>query len=426
MKLILLIALLFSATQISFSQTAPSNKQIKKAVKAVKKGECILIYYTEMLASKFEKKQIEHVKVLFELDSKKLNDLFFKETNVQLRVTLFYILCTKYRSEISEKHFDALKGNQQITLCSGQNTESASLDEVVAYFYENSVPRKEKILNPKAQILVEEAQNLWYAGPVDFEKMISLLNAADSLEPNNPIILDARGDALFNSQIDVDGGLADFQNAITHSQDEKSLLIRYHNRGISFMSMGDIDKACEDWQKAGKMGEDYVNQHCNQPFDRVIHENPDSNLVLQFTLRQDSAFISSSHNSPMMSGCYAELKISSHSKTDVTITNGNLNLALENMGEALYLEAISEDGQKFRFFTETEFEFYDGEKDLIITPEKSYTTDLDITAIHHFPRPGKYKIRIAMRPTGDIAGFSQTYYSNWQELVVVKNYQKPE
>ncbi|MNJ84998.1 hypothetical protein D3C87_24620 [compost metagenome] len=423
MKPLLLFALLLSQS-ISYSQSQPDPKRLKQAISSIEKGECILIFYEERFANDFEKKQIKEFEVISQLDFNALDSLFNKNTNTKVRLTVFHILCSKYRSQITDTHISQLKTKENITVCSGRNTQKGPLTEIAAFLYQNSVERKEKVTNPEAQALMKDAQELEYIGPVNFELMIEKLNKANQLEPNNPIILDALGDAKFNSKIDVEGALIDFQNAIAYSLDQRSLEIRHLNYGLNLMGMGNIEAACKEWTNAGERGLSYLEQHCNQPFDATIHQNPDKALVLNLSLKQDTAFILSSHNSPAMSDCYAELIIENNSLPKISVQESNLNLCLENSGSELYLEAISADGKKFHFFTESEISFYGNGKELIIDSKGKHTEEINITQFHQFPNPGAYQVRIAIQPTKNISGLNQTYYSNWETLIIVPKYQR--
>ncbi len=43
----------------------------------------------------------------------------------------------------------------------------------------------------------------------------------------------------------------------------------------------------------------------------------------------------------------------------------------------------------------------------------------DLTFLYHFDNPGKYKIRLVLRPTKDSSGLEGIYYSNWLNFIVV-------
>ncbi|MNE66201.1 hypothetical protein D3C80_1617360 [compost metagenome] len=125
-----------------------------------------------------------------------------------------------------------------------------------------------------------------------------------------------------------------------------------------------------------------------------------------------------------MSDCYAELIIENNSLPKISVQESNLNLCLENSGSELYLEAISADGKKFHFFTESEISFYGNGKELIIDSKGKHTEEINITQFHQFPNPGAYQVRIAIQPTKNISGLNQTYYSNWETLIIVPKYQR--
>lgn len=423
MKIILFLILIISTT-ISYAQSQTNSKRLKQAVSAIEKGECVLIFYTEQLASDFEKKQIKELEFVSQLSFKCIDSIFTKNTNTKVRLTLFYVLCKYYRSQITDKHFNPLKESKEdITVCSGKDTQKGPLAQIAEYLYENSVERKEKINSPEALALVKEADELNFKGPVDFEKMIAKLNEANKIEPNNPIILTALGHAKFNSGIDAEGALNDFRTAFKYSLDQKFLEMRHYNLGLNLMGMGDIQSACKEWQEAGKSGISNIEQYC-QSFDTIIYQNTDDALILKLSLNQDTAFITSSHNPPSMSDCYAKLSIENNTLPKITIKESNIRLYLENTESELYLEAISENGKKFQFFTEAETFFYGNGKDLIIAPKEIHIQEINLTANHQFPITGTYKVRIAMRPSKNILGLTKTYYSNWVPLIIAKKYQK--
>jgi tetratricopeptide (TPR) repeat protein len=118
--------------------------------------------------------------------------------------------------------------------------------------------------SPDALKLYQQAQQEYSKGSAGFAKAIELLDKADRLEPENASILHERGLVKINSKIDVEGGFEDLQKSIDSSKDEKAKLIRYNNRGISYMEIGEMEKACEDWFRSGKEGESYLEEYCNQ------------------------------------------------------------------------------------------------------------------------------------------------------------------
>lgn len=120
------------------------------------------------------------------------------------------------------------------------------------------------IKSPQALEYYSQAQEHSTKGKVGFQNAIDLLNKADSLEPKNAIILHERGLIKFNSKIDIEGAFNDLQLSIDYSTDERDKLIRYNNRGICYMEINKMDKACEDWARSGKHGESYIEKYCKE------------------------------------------------------------------------------------------------------------------------------------------------------------------
>lgn len=119
------------------------------------------------------------------------------------------------------------------------------------------------IKNERALKLYIEAQEEAAKGSVGYKKAIDLLNKADEIEPQNAIILHERGLIKIDSKLDVDGGFEDLQRSIDYSKDEAGKQMRYNNRGLTYMELGEMDKACEDWARAGKDGKHYIKEYCN-------------------------------------------------------------------------------------------------------------------------------------------------------------------
>lgn len=120
------------------------------------------------------------------------------------------------------------------------------------------------IQNQQALQLYSQAQEEDAKGSAGFKKALELLNKADKIEPQNAIILHERGLIKIHSQIDVEGGFKDLQQSIDFSKDEEGKQIRYLNRGLTYMDFDEMEKACEDWKKAGKEGKEYIKEYCNQ------------------------------------------------------------------------------------------------------------------------------------------------------------------
>ncbi len=120
------------------------------------------------------------------------------------------------------------------------------------------------IKNEQAIKLYKQAQEEDAKGSLGFKKAIELLNEADKIEPQNAMILHERGLIKIHSQSDVEGGFEDLQKSIDFSKGEEGKKIRYNNRGLSYMEIGDMEKACEDFTKAGKDGKYYIKKYCNK------------------------------------------------------------------------------------------------------------------------------------------------------------------
>ncbi|MEZ4805701.1 MAG: hypothetical protein R2852_09525 [Bacteroidia bacterium] len=101
-------------------------------------------------------------------------------------------------------------------------------------------------------------------GKQGFPKAIKFLNMADSIEPQNAVILHERGLIKFSSRQDNEGAFKDLELSIEYSMDENDKLTRYHNRGLCYYQIGELDKACADWSKAGESGEVYIEKYCNK------------------------------------------------------------------------------------------------------------------------------------------------------------------
>lgn len=297
-------------------------------IDALKKHECVLIFYHPQL-DKDKVNQKAETDFIYELDFEILDSILQVEKK-EIQLYVFFALCMKHRSKITDKQRTIVNSKQKVIVCDGLDNKTISLGEACSYLYENSIERKEKIQNPEVLKLYQSADELLFTGPVDFQKIINLLNTADSLEPKNPIILQARGDAKLNSRLDIEGAFLDFDQAILYSLDQQSLEIRYHNRGLSYLDMSDVTKACEDWHRAGTSGINYIEQYCHLAFDSIIHQNSDTTIKLQIKLKTDTTFITSSHNSPEMSSCDLELLVKNINHPTITIKDDLLDFGLEN------------------------------------------------------------------------------------------------
>lgn len=421
-RILFSLFLVLSITTV-FGQDHPT---LNEAVSAIKKYDCILLFYDEHFATEAEKHHKQNLDLLFSCDFAQLEKVFDEESNIKVRISVFFVMCSKYRNQITEKHFKAFQSNKSIELCSGRNTQKAPIDQLTAYVYDMSKERKEKIRSTEALALVKEAQELWYVGPVDVEASLSMLQKADSLEPNNPLILNELANTKWNSELDIDGALVDFQRAIDLSLDSETLEMRYHNRGLTYLCMEDISSACTDWKKAGKSGLHYIEQYCNTSFDPIIHENPDTQLKLQLSLTTDTVYITHACNPTERTNCPAELKLENLSHPTLKIKDNHLVLGLENSKTSLFLEAVTSDGTKFQFVSNIVSFWYELGERGELEVGSGIGMDIDLTDLHHFPHEGTYRVRVVLRPGENIPNLTKSYYSNWQELIVIKRYERQE
>ncbi len=278
----------------------------------------------------------------------------------------------------------------------------------------------ETISNPQAREYYSKAQEVRYKGEDGFQNAIDLLDKADSLEPRNAIIMHERGLVKFNSKLDTEGAFIDLNNSITYSTDEISLQYRYNNRGLCYMEICDIKSACLDWRKSGKLGSYYIDKYCKSCSDTLFQKNSDTNIEVDFKLIDGITKITSTHNLPSMTECKAEITVRNINNEDLKIVGSSLDYGLPEDSCSLYLEAQSQNGEKFIFFKNSTYTYYPSNKETVIKKGTSYSQEQDITYLYQFPYPGIYKVRVAIRPSNILKGIQKPYYSNWEVLKVEK------
>ncbi|MCC6702936.1 MAG: hypothetical protein IT221_15500 [Fluviicola sp.] len=404
-----------------FAQSTPTLNQ---AVTSIKKFDCILLFFQKQIETTAVIEHKKNLDVLLNTDFEQLDQLFDAENNIKVRVSIFFTMCSKFRDQLTEKHFKAFESNETVEICSGRNTEKVPLNQLATYLYENSKPRLENIKSPDAFALFQKANDLNFSGPVDFELMLNLLNQADSIEPNNPIIIEEIAETKWNFELDMDGALIDFQRAIDLSKDTVQLERRYHNRGLTYLCMEDIESACKDWEKAGISGQKYIEQYCHLNFEPVVNANVDSLIQLYFKLFSDTVYITHACNGTEMTSCQFNLIIENRSHPELKIKNGVFDFGLENGESELFLEAIDSSGKKFQFVSNNEFFKLGKDQEFTLAQGMSTSIELDITKQYHFPMEGKYRVRIVLRPTKYLQALTKNYYSDWQELNVIKRLEK--
>lgn len=109
----------------------------------------------------------------------------------------------------------------------------------------------------------KEAEKLWRTSShVHIDTAIKYLNIADSIEPNNPIILHKRGLLKSNAGYNIDSVMTDLNRSIDLSSNEKARAIRLLNRGLVYLEAGDTISACRDWEAAGDYADSYTEEYC--------------------------------------------------------------------------------------------------------------------------------------------------------------------
>jgi len=232
------------------------------------------------------------------------------------------------------------------------------------------------------------------------------------------MILQERGLLKFNANMDVKSAFVDLGNSILYTKEQKSIGYRYLNRGLCYMGICDIKSACDDWKNAGEWGLYYVDKYCKQCSDTLFGTNSDERIELHLDLVDTVARILSTHNSPSMTECFANITLKNNSVEDLGIYGAFLDYGLYGDSSSLFLEAQDQFGKKFIFFTQAMFSYYGMDNVVLIEKGQTFQQEENITQSHQFPYAGVYMVRVAVRPTSTLRGIDKTYYSNWEALVV--------
>jgi hypothetical protein len=300
-----------------------------------------------------------------------------------------------------------------LTGCGQQESGNKEVDQTVG-------PQSETIVNEEAADLYTLAQEEGDKGGAGWDKALEYYNLANELEPENPIILHARGQFKIMSEFDIEGGFQDHADAIRFSKDSFMVKMRYSNRALDFLGVGDICSACEDWKRAGD-AESYWDKYCKRDFDNSLNSNPDDQLELELTISDSVVYISSAQKSAAVSNCQGTLAIVNNSHPAIIIREGLLDLGHEvGSSNSLFLEATDADGNKFHFLKDGHYSTTSHNADDTLETGFVYVKELNVLADHHFAYPGNYNIRLGLRHSGRLNELKQTYYSNWCEIEVVR------
>ncbi|MFM1999122.1 MAG: hypothetical protein RL204_1069 [Bacteroidota bacterium] len=274
------------------------------------------------------------------------------------------------------------------------------------------------INNPKAREYFRAASDLQKTGGSGFQEAKIYLDSADILEPNNAMILHERGLLKFNANMDVKSAFVDLGNSILYTKEQKSIGYRYLNRGLCYMEICDVKSACDDWKKAGELGLYYVDKYCKQCSDTIFGTNSDERIELHLDLVDTVARILSTHNSPSMTECLANINLKNNNVEDLGIYGAFLDYGLSGDSSSMFLEAQDQFGKKFIFFTQAKWSSNCLDNIVLVEKGQTFQQEENITQLHQFSYTGVYKVRVAIRPTSTLRGIDKTYYSNWETLVV--------
>jgi hypothetical protein len=125
-----------------------------------------------------------------------------------------------------------------------------------------------------------------------------------------------------------------------------------------------------------------------------------------------------------MTSCRFNLVIENRNHPELKVKDGVFDFGLENSETELFLEAIDSSGKKFQFISNDEFFKLGKDQEFTLVQGKSTSLELDISEQHHFPIEGKYRVRIVLRPTKYLKALTKNYYSDWQDLYVIKRLEK--
>jgi tetratricopeptide (TPR) repeat protein len=295
--------------------------------------------------------------------------------------------------------------------------ENASTD----FLLQDDTTTKGMAIHPDAAALYREAVDVYHTpGKVRFDYCLDLLFKADSISPNDPFILEFIGRILYHHNFEIDSALSYFDRAIFYAWDDEMRQRNYYNLGIWYMEMYDIKTACEKWEKAEGFGINYLSDYCKNCSDTTFSENVNDALKLNLSIDKKSINITKVHNPPTMEWCNADLIITNTSHKGLVIKKSLLAYDNFNSSSELYLEAKTSEGEKINFFSEGYSQHFSPNKNFKFSVGKEFKVHLNLTMGHHFFKAGKYEVRVALRPGENIKGLSETYYSNWVPLEIVK------
>ncbi|NOQ72913.1 MAG: hypothetical protein GQ574_12970 [Crocinitomix sp.] len=285
---------------------------------------------------------------------------------------------------------------------------------------ESSSTQPETIVNQKADELFARAQIEGNKGVFEWAGALDLYNQANELEPENPIILHARARLKIMSEIDIDGGFEDHSAAIEFSKDDWGLRCRYQDRALDFLNIGDICSACEDWKKVGD-AQNYLTKYCKREFTNDLKGNNDERISVEIVLEDSISFMKSGKKTGGMTPVMANLIVKNISFPELIIKGGLLDFGHEvGSMTSLFLEAVDSDENKFHFFKANTYSSTSSSPNHTLKAGSELNKRMDIFHLHHFAYPGTYKVRVGLRPSKNVRGLENTYYSNWVTVTIFR------
>jgi tetratricopeptide (TPR) repeat protein len=116
---------------------------------------------------------------------------------------------------------------------------------------------KSKFKIKEAEKNFEKAQEHEMNGELD--KAISHYDKAHQLSPENPMILHARGLVKSNMK-KYESSIIDLNKSIELTEENDLKEIRIGNRALTYMQMGNMENACQDWKKCNAIN--YIKKYC--------------------------------------------------------------------------------------------------------------------------------------------------------------------
>lgn len=113
--------------------------------------------------------------------------------------------------------------------------------------------------NATSEGLYRRAQAFQYNGQLD--SALVYFDKADKAAPNTALILHERG-LLKSNMTKYNEALIDLNKSIELTTDQELKESRISNRALTYLAMGKIKEACNDWSHSGKSGRGYMEKYC--------------------------------------------------------------------------------------------------------------------------------------------------------------------